>query len=129
MVEIQAQAASLWASVWSWTGIPVSGHGMSCLEAGSGCRSENWTHPIPGQARGWVQAKPPHKGPLWPLSLALGSASPSGSRKMLPVWQLQEQPVLGQGTGPTPRPPLPRGILTPAAQNPWIWLPFHSQCP
>ena len=86
-----------------------------------------------GQARGWVQAKPPHKGPLWPLSLALGSASPSGSRKMLPVWQLQEQPVLGptpsQGTGPTPRPPLPRGILTPAAQNPWIWLPFHSQCP
>lgn len=65
-------------------GIPVSGHGMSCLGAGSGCRSGNWTHPSPGQAQGWVQAKPPHKGPLWPLSLNLGSASPSGPGKCFP---------------------------------------------
>lgn len=62
-----------------------------------------------GQACGWVQAKPLHKGPLWFLGLALGSASPSGSRKMLPVWQLPEQLVLGQGAGPTPRPLSPSG--------------------
>ena len=64
-----------------------------------------------GQARRWVQAKPPHKGPLWLLSLALGSASPSGSWKMLPVWQLLEPSVLGQGTGSTPGLLSPSGIL------------------
>lgn len=110
----RAQVTSLQTSLWSWTSIPshapVSGPRKGCLGAGSDWMGEDPPQSR-GQAHGWVEAKLPHKGPLWLHGLALGSASPSGSRKMLPVWQLLERSVLGQGTSPTAGLSNPVGIL------------------
>lgn len=58
-------------------------------------------------ACGWVPVKPLHKGPLW-CSAGPGLASPSGSRKMFPVWQLPELLCLGRRSA-APRP----GLLLP----------------
>ena len=54
-----------------------------------------------GQACGWVQTNSPHKGPLWLLGPALGSASPSGSRKMLPSGS-SRRGLLAKATAPHP---------------------------
>lgn len=58
--------------------IPVSGHGMSCLGAGSGCRSENWTHPSPGQAQGRGPSQTSTQGSIVAAQPSPGSSS-SGS--------------------------------------------------
>lgn len=113
-MEIQALATSLWVFLWSLTGrISQSGRWASDGLFGSRVwlQIRKQGPPQPRyQACGEVQAKPPHKGPLWLLSLDLSSMSPSTSGKMLPIWQLLEQPVLGQGTGPHPGFSCPVGI-------------------
>ena len=130
MAEIQAQATGLWASLWSWTGIPVSGPRMSCLGAGSGCRSESWAHPSPGARHAGGSKLNLHTRvhcgcSAWPWALpalpARGKCFPSGSS-----WSHLS---LAKALAPHPGFSHPVGSWTPAAQSSWVQPPFHSQCP
>lgn len=89
MVEVQAQARSLWASRCCWPGILASGPRMSCLGAGTGCRSESRARPSPGARPMGGSKLDLHTrvhcgGSAWPRALPALPAPGKSSRLAVP---------------------------------------------